>query len=69
MVILGNNLLEMLKTVFISLWVFIQIMHVSFMGVECIPGKGIIKILVKMEYNDFVFDYRVAINDDQNFDL
>jgi hypothetical protein len=42
-------------------------MHVSFMGAECFPEKGIIKIFLKLNYDDFKFDYRFTIDDDQNF--
>jgi hypothetical protein len=37
------------------------------MGVECFPEKGVIKVFLKMSYDDFVFDYRYTINDDQGF--
>jgi hypothetical protein len=58
----------MLKIIILSLLVSVQIPHVSFMGMECIPEQGIISALLKLNYNDFIFDYRFAINDDQNFD-
>lgn len=35
---------------------------------DCIPEQGIIKAFLKLSYNDFIFDYRVNINDDQSFD-
>jgi hypothetical protein len=38
------------------------------MGLECCPGKGIIKVVLKLNYDDFIFDYRFTINDDQNFE-
>jgi hypothetical protein len=37
------------------------------MGAECFPEKGIIKIFLKLNYDDFKFDYRFTIDDDQNF--
>ncbi len=40
----------------------------SFLGVECFPDQGIIKACLNLEFNDFVFDYRYAINDDQHFE-
>jgi hypothetical protein len=58
----------MLMTFFLSIWVFAQTVHVSFMSMECFPGKGLIKIVLKLNYDDFIFDYRFTINDDQNFD-
>jgi hypothetical protein len=58
----------MLKTLFLSLWVIAQPTHVSFMGLECFPEKEIIKIYLKLNYSDFIYDYRFTINDDQNFD-
>lgn len=58
----------MLKVFFLSLWIFTQNAHVTFMGVECLPENGEIKVFVKMNYNDFVNDYRYTINDDQGFD-
>jgi hypothetical protein len=58
----------MLKTLFLSLWIIAQPTHVSFLGVECFPEKGIIKTYLKLNYNDFVNDYRFTINDDENFD-
>lgn len=58
----------MLKTFFLSFWVFTQTIHVSYMGVECFPEKGIIKVFLKQNHDDFVFDYRFTINDDQGFD-
>jgi hypothetical protein len=38
------------------------------MGVECFPEKGMIRIFLKMNYNDFIYDYRSTVNDDQGFD-
>jgi hypothetical protein len=58
----------MLKIFFLSLLVFLQTENPTFMGMECFPAKGQIKIVLKLNYNDFIFDYRVTINDDQNFD-
>jgi hypothetical protein len=59
----------MLKTFFLSVLVFAQTVHVSFTGLSCFPEKGLIKVFLKMNYNDFIFDYRVNINDDQNFNF
>ena len=42
--------------------------EVSYLGVDCIPEQGIIKAFLKLSYNDFIFDYRFNINDDQSFD-
>lgn len=50
------------------MWIFIQNSHVTYMGVECLPEKGEIKLFIKMTYNDFVNDYRYTIDDDQGFD-
>ena len=58
-----------LKTFILSLWVFAHPVNVSFLGVECFPEKGIIKANLNMSYSDFIFDYRLIINDDQSFDL
>lgn len=58
----------MFRTFIITLLVIAYPMRDSFMGVECFPEKGMIKAFVKMNYNDFVFDYRFTINDDQHFD-
>jgi hypothetical protein len=38
------------------------------MSVECFPDKGVIKVFLKMSHEDFIYDYRFIINDDQNFD-
>jgi hypothetical protein len=57
----------MLKTILLSLCFITQTMHVSYMGAECFPEKGIIKIFLKLNYDDFKFDYRFTIDDDQNF--
>jgi hypothetical protein len=58
----------MLKIILLSLLVFAQTLHVTFTGVECFPEEGLIRVDLKMRYNDFVFDYRANINDDQIFD-
>lgn len=58
-----------LKTFILSLWIFAHPANVSFLGVECFPEKGIIKVNLNLYYNDFIFDYRLIINDDQSFDL
>ena len=58
-----------LKTFILSLWIFAHAGNVSFLGVECFPEKGIIKVNLNLNYNDFIFDYRLIINDDQSFDL
>lgn len=38
------------------------------MSAECFPDKGVIKVFLKMSHEDFIYDYRFIINDDQNFD-
>jgi hypothetical protein len=59
----------MLKIIILSFFLTsLQTAHVSFLGMECIPDKGIIRTSLKMNYNDFIFDYRININDDQVFD-
>jgi hypothetical protein len=58
----------MLKTLILSLLVFAPSMQDSFTGVECFADKGIIKVFIKLNYNDFIRDYRYIVNDDQNFD-
>lgn len=58
----------MLKAFLISFWIFTQAAHPTFTGVTCFPDKGTIKVFLKMNYNDFIFDYRFTIDDDQNFD-
>ena len=58
----------MLKILLLSLLLFTQGTHSSFTGVECFPDKGIIKTFLKMDFDDFVLDYRFTIDDDQNFD-
>lgn len=42
--------------------------HATFTGVECLTNDGIIKANLKIKYEDFILDYRVTINDDQEFD-
>ena len=58
-----------LKTFFLSLWIFAHPASASFLGVECFPEKGVIRASLNLNFNDFVFDYRLVINDDQGFDL
>lgn len=58
----------MIKILLFSLLVFANTEHVTFTGVECFPDKGVIRLFLKLNYTDFVFDYRHTINDDQNFD-
>lgn len=59
----------MTKIILITLLICLQAKkEVSFLGVDCIPEQGIIKAFLKLSYNDFIFDYRVNINDDQSFD-
>ena len=38
------------------------------MTVECFPERETIKVFLKMSHEDFVYDYRFIINDDQGFD-
>ncbi len=57
----------MLKVFILSLILSGQTSHVSFLGMECIPEQGVIKTFLKMSYDDFMFDYRLTINDDQYF--
>jgi hypothetical protein len=38
------------------------------MGVECSPEMGTIKVFLKMSQEDFIYDYRVTVNDDENFE-
>jgi hypothetical protein len=58
----------MIKIFLLSFWAFTQTSHVSFMSAECFPDKGVIKVFLKMSHEDFIYDYRFIINDDQNFD-
>jgi len=58
----------MLKLFIFYLLVSFQTSHESFLGIECIPEQGLIKTHLKMTCNDFMFDYRMTINDDQYFD-
>lgn len=58
----------MFRLVFLFLLLMLQSAHVSFTGVECFPDKGEINLFLKLPYNDFIFDYRYTIDDDQNFD-
>lgn len=58
----------MFRLIILSLYMSLQAVNVSFLGVECIPEEKIIKSFLKLNYNDFIFDYRVIINDDQRFD-
>jgi hypothetical protein len=57
----------MLKIFILSLLVLANRTNDSFLGVECFPKEGIIKASVRLKYADFIFDYRYAINDDQQF--
>ncbi len=59
----------MSKIIILSFLISVQTAHVSFLGVECIPEQGVIKTFLMLNYNDFIFDYRNTINDDQSFDL
>lgn len=59
----------MLKVLFLSLSIFIQAAHVSFVSIEFLPDKGIIKVFLKQDQADFVYDYRYTIDDDQNIAL
>jgi hypothetical protein len=36
------------------------------MTIECFPEKGTLKVFLKQDRTDFVYDYRYTINDDQN---
>jgi hypothetical protein len=58
----------MLKVLILSLLLIPGPLNETFLGLECLPEKGIIKGFVKLGYNDFVFDYRYTIDDDQPFD-
>lgn len=59
----------MMKLIFIGFMLLgMQAARVSFLGVECVPDEGVIMSCLKLNYNDFIFDYRLSINDDQEFD-
>jgi hypothetical protein len=58
----------MSRIIILSFLLNFQSVNVSFLGVECIPEEGIIRTFLKLNFNDFIFDYRVNINDDQSFD-
>lgn len=49
--------------------IFLQATHVSFMSIECLPENRTIKVFVRQDQSDFVYDYRYTVNDDQNIDL
>ncbi len=59
--------IQMIRILLFSLFIG-QTPHVSFLGVECFPEKEIIRAYLKLKYTDFIFDYRLTINDDQHFD-
>jgi hypothetical protein len=58
----------MLKILFFSLFILIHPVHVSMTGVEYSSEKNSFDVSIKMDYNDFITDYRYTINDDQVFD-
>jgi hypothetical protein len=58
----------MLKTLILSFLLFAHPHHVSFMGVEYFPKTEMFTVSVKLNYYDFILDYRNSINDDQIFD-
>jgi|WetSurSiteA1Bulk_404760.scaffolds.fasta_scaffold72267_1 hypothetical protein len=58
----------MIKLFFLLLWSFTQPAHVSLMSAECFPDEGVIRVFLKMSQDDFKYDYRFMINDDQIFD-
>jgi hypothetical protein len=58
----------MLKTLFFSLFVLAHPVHVTMTGVEYSNEKNSFEVSIKMDYNDFITDYRNSINDDQFFD-
>lgn len=58
----------MLKTLILSFLLIIPPHHVSFMGVEYSAKTEMFKVSVKLNYHDFILDYRYSINDDQIFD-
>jgi hypothetical protein len=58
----------MLKTLILSFLLFVHPHHISFMGVEYFPETEMFKVCVKLNYYDFILDYRNSINDDQIFD-
>ena len=58
----------MFKILILSFLISGQASHTTFLGVECIPGEGVIIASLKLDFNDLVFDYRKTVNDDQSFD-
>lgn len=58
----------MLRLILISILFSLQTNNASFLGVECVPDQKIIRSFLKLNFTDFIFDYRVNINDDQVFD-
>ena len=57
----------MSKALILLFLLFTYPYRASFMGVEYISETNKFKVFIKLNYNDFVLDYRNSINDDQIF--
>jgi hypothetical protein len=58
----------MIKVFLFIFWAFTQSSHVAMMSAECFPDEGLIKVYLKTSHDDFKYDYRFKIDDDQIFD-
>lgn len=58
----------MLKIFILSFFVLAHPTHISFMSVEYSEKSDVFNIFLKLHTDDFIYDYRNSINDDQAFD-
>jgi hypothetical protein len=57
----------MIKTFILLFWFMSYPVHESFMGIEYDREKELYNVFLKMNYENFVLDYRNSVNDDQDF--
>jgi len=58
----------MLKIFFFSIWLLFHPVHVTLLSVEYSAKSDVFNVFLKLHSDDFIFDYRNSINDDQDFD-
>jgi hypothetical protein len=58
----------MFKTIILSFFFLLQPAHISLLSVEYYARSEVFNVFLKLNSDDFIFDYRNSINDDQGFD-
>jgi len=59
----------MFKTLYISLWLLLHPVHVTFTSIDFISGPGCFNVFVKMYFDDFLLDFKLNGGDIKSGDF